>query len=172
MSENYSFFFSILFEPNDPNDPAEHITYKELHTRVCKFANVLKQRGVKKGDRVTMNLDYLPGTTWDGNVDYIYPTLDIKTRTIRLRLKFDNAEKKLLPNMFAQVVIHSESNENLLLIPREALIQTGSQDRVVLALGEGSFKSIEVTTGREDQENVEILVGLDEGDKVVSEKSQ
>lgn len=123
---------------------------------------------VKKGDRVTMNLDYLPGTTWDGNVDYIYPTLDSKTRTIRLRLKFDNAEKKLLPNMFAQVVIHSESNENLLLIPREALIQTGSQDRVVLALGEGSFKSIEVTTGREDQENVEILVGLDEGDKVVS----
>lgn len=123
---------------------------------------------VKKGDRVTMNLDYLPGTTWDGEVDYIYPTLDSKTRTIRLRLKFDNAEKKLLPNMFAQVVIHSESSEDLLLIPREALIQTGNQDRVVLALGEGSFKSIEVTTGREDQDNVEILVGLNEGDEVVS----
>ena len=123
---------------------------------------------VNKGDKVTMNLDYLPGTTWDGNVDYIYPTLDSKTRTIRLRLKFDNAEKKLLPNMFAQVVIHSESNEDLLLIPREALIQTGNQDRVVLALGEGSFKSIEVTTGREDQESVEILVGLKEGDEVVS----
>ena len=123
---------------------------------------------VKKGDRVTMNLDYLPGTKWAGNVDYIYPTLDSKTRTMRLRLKFDNAEKKLVPNMFAQVVIHSESNEDLLLIPREALIQTGNQDRVVLALGEGSFKSIEVTTGREDQENVEILAGLNEGDEVVS----
>lgn len=51
---------AILFEPNDPKDPAEHITYKQLHERVCKFANVLKDKGVKKGDRVCIYLPMIP----------------------------------------------------------------------------------------------------------------
>ncbi len=51
---------AILFEPNDPNEPAEKITYRELHTRVCKFANVLKSRGIKKGDRVCIYLPMIP----------------------------------------------------------------------------------------------------------------
>ena len=123
---------------------------------------------VKKGAPVLMTLDYLPGKTWEGKVDYVYPTLDKLTRTIRLRLQFDNPDRLLLPNMFAQVVIQSESDEELLLIPRESLIQTGNQDRVVLALGEGSFKSIEVNVGRENQHYIEVLDGLDEGEKIVS----
>ncbi len=55
-----------------------------------------------------------------------------------------------------------------LLIPKEALIRTGIQNRVVLALGEGSFKSIAVSVGRFDSENVEIITGINEGDKIVS----
>jgi acetyl-CoA synthetase len=51
---------AILFEPNDPNEPAEKITYRELHTRVCKFANVLKSKGIKKGDRVCIYLPMIP----------------------------------------------------------------------------------------------------------------
>ncbi|WP_115462891.1 acetate--CoA ligase [Winogradskyella aurantiaca] len=51
---------AILFEPNDPRDPAEHISYKELHERVCKFANVLKQNGIGKGDRVCIYLPMIP----------------------------------------------------------------------------------------------------------------
>lgn len=51
---------AILFEPNDPNDPAEHITYKDLHERVCRFANVLKSKGIKKGDRVCIYLPMIP----------------------------------------------------------------------------------------------------------------
>jgi len=51
---------AILFEPNDPNEEAEHITYKQLHERVCKFANVLKSRGIKKGDRVCIYLPMIP----------------------------------------------------------------------------------------------------------------
>jgi acetyl-CoA synthetase len=47
---------AILFEPNDPDEPAQHITYNELHRRVCKFANVLKDQGVEKGDRVIVYL--------------------------------------------------------------------------------------------------------------------
>ncbi|OZV68684.1 acetate--CoA ligase [Winogradskyella aurantia] len=51
---------AILFEPNDPNEPAEHITYKQLHERVCKFANVLYDKGIKKGDRVCIYLPMIP----------------------------------------------------------------------------------------------------------------
>ncbi|WP_299222846.1 acetate--CoA ligase [uncultured Aquimarina sp.] len=51
---------AILFEPNDPEEPAEHITYRQLHERVCKFANVLKSKGIKKGDRVCIYLPMIP----------------------------------------------------------------------------------------------------------------
>ena len=123
---------------------------------------------VKTGTPVTMTLDYLPGKTWKGQVDYIYPTLDAKTRTVKVRLRFKNESGDFKPNMFAQIAIHTTGDESALLIPKEALIRTGNQDRVVLALGEGSFKSVAVSVGRYDSESVEILDGLNEGEKIVS----
>ena len=138
--------------------------------RVWVEAEVFERQAalVKKGAEVTMTLDYLPGKAWNGKVDYIYPTLDSTTRTVRLRLEFENPDNQLLPNMFAQVIIHSASDSPTLLIPREGLIRTGEQDRVVLDLGEGSFKSVAVKAGREDQHYVEILDGLTEGERIVS----
>jgi len=123
---------------------------------------------VKIGTPVTMTLDYLPGKTYRGKVNYIYPTLDTKTRTLKVRLIFENALAEFKPNMFAQVALHTGTNQQVLLIPKEALIRTGKQDRVVLALGTGHFKSIAVTVGRYDHDFVEILSGLSAGDKVVS----
>lgn len=123
---------------------------------------------VKNGTPVSMTLDYLPGKTWQGQVDYVYPTLDAKTRTIKVRLRFKNELGEFKPNMFAQVIIHTSSDDTSLLVPKEALIRTGNQDRVVLALGDGSFKSIAVTVGSFDHEHVQILSGLAVGDEVVS----
>ena len=123
---------------------------------------------VKTGTPVTMTLDYLPGKTWQGKVDYIYPTLDAKTRTVKVRLRFKNEDGEFKPNMFAQIAIHTTGDEQVLLIPKEALIRTGNQDRVVLALGEGSFKSVAVSVGRYDSESVEIIEGVHDGEKVVS----
>jgi Cu(I)/Ag(I) efflux system membrane fusion protein len=123
---------------------------------------------VKTGIPITMTLDYLPGKTWQGQVDFIYPTLDPKTRTVKVRIRFKNENGDFKPNMFAQIAIHTTGNEQALLIPKEALIRTGNQDRVVLALGEGSFKSVAVRVGRYDSESVEILEGLNEGEDIVS----
>lgn len=124
------------------------------------------------GDKVTMTLDYLPGQQWQGQVDFIYPVLNEQTRTLTIRLKFSNANSdgnaQLKPNMFADVTIESINNEKSLLIPTEALIRTGDQDRVVLALGEGRFKSIAVTVGKVFGSTAEILSGLDAGEIVVS----
>ncbi|PCJ37811.1 MAG: efflux transporter periplasmic adaptor subunit [Cellvibrionales bacterium] len=117
---------------------------------------------------VTMSLDYLPGRQWRGEVDYIYPILDNKTRTVRVRLRFANTDALLKPNMFAQVIIHSGESTPTLQIPREAVIRTGSQNRVVLALGDGRYKSVMVTLGRVGGSEAEILEGLEAGDRVVS----
>ena len=123
---------------------------------------------VRKGLPVTMTLDFLPGKKWKGEVGYVYPALDEKTRTTRVRLRFDNTNFDLKPNMFAQVVIHSKSVEETIVIPREAVIRTGKQDRVVLDLGEGTFKSVEVQLGNLTDESAEILSGLKEGESIVS----
>ena len=123
---------------------------------------------IKEGLPVSMILDYLPGEDWTGVVDYVYPALNSKTRTLRVRLKFGNPDFQLKPNMFAQVSIHANQADSAIIVPKEAVIRTGKQDRVVLALGDGQFKSIEVTIGRVDKDSIEILSGLNEDDVVVT----
>ncbi len=107
-----------------------------------------------------------PGRTWTGKVDYLYPELDPKTRTLRVRLVFPNPDLELKPNMFADVVIEGAPRDAL-SIPREALIATGERESVVKALGEGRFQPVDVVTGMRSGEAVEILAGLGEGDAVV-----
>lgn len=123
---------------------------------------------VDLGLPVSMTLDYLPGRKWEGKVDYIYPSLDSKSRTLRVRLRFDNSDGLLKPNMYAQVNIRVPSDSPVLAVPRNAVIRTGTQDRLVLALGDGYFKSIAVGLGRMTQEYVEITSGLEEGEAVVT----
>ncbi len=123
---------------------------------------------VTVGLPVTMTLDFLPGKTWEGEVDYVYPTLEQSTRTLRVRLRFKNADYALKPNMFAQITIHSDFDSDSVLVPSEAVIRTGTQDRVVLAFGDGQFKSIAVDVGRVVEDYTEITAGLIEGDQIVT----
>ncbi|MDO8863845.1 efflux RND transporter periplasmic adaptor subunit [Haliea sp. E1-2-M8] len=123
---------------------------------------------VSVGDKVRMQLDYLPGKDLMGQVDYIYPSLNEKTRTVQIRARFDNSDGLLKPGMFLQMVIDTQPGAPTLLIPREALIRTGTQARVVLAQGEGRFKSIAVEVGRVGERQVEILSGLSKGERIVT----
>jgi len=123
---------------------------------------------LKVGQHVSMTLDFLPSREWKGTVDYIYPSLDTKTRTLRARLKFNNRDLALKPNMFAQVSIHANDGRTGLAIPKSALIRSGKMDRVVLDLGDGQFKSVEVNIGNITSDYVEILKGLSEGERVVT----
>ena len=123
---------------------------------------------LEEGAAVTMTLDYLPGKVWLGKVDYIYPSLDEKTRTVKVRLRFANEDRKLRPNMFAQISISSVSARKTLIVPSDAVIRTGKMDRVVLALGEGRFRSMQVSIGRVSGTHTEILSGLKTGDTVVT----
>jgi Cu(I)/Ag(I) efflux system membrane fusion protein len=123
---------------------------------------------VAPGQAAEARLDYLPGQVFTGQVDYVYPVLDPKTRTLRVRLRFDNPEERLKPNMYAQVSIYGKLQPNALSIPREALIRAPGRDRVVVALGDGRFDVHEVMTGMESGDWVEILAGIQEGERVVT----
>ncbi|MGO4891410.1 efflux RND transporter periplasmic adaptor subunit [Flavobacterium sp. W21_SRS_FM6] len=128
-----------------------------------------RQAAMVKADlSATMTLGFLPGESWHGKLDYIYPTLDPLTRTVRVRLRFDNPQRKLKPNMFAQISIQALSQTPTLVVPREAVIRTGKQDRVVLALGDGQFKSVAVQLGMLSHDKAQILAGLAEGDTIVT----
>ncbi|WP_315984116.1 copper-binding protein [Aliamphritea spongicola] len=89
-------------------------------------------------------------------------------RTLRVRIRFPNPGLMLKPNMYAQVVISNLSDKPVLNIPREALIRVGDTDRVVLALGEGRYKSVNVVAGRNDGNRVEILEGIGKNEQVVT----
>jgi len=123
---------------------------------------------VKEGLKVQMRLDYLPGKKWLGVVDYVYPTLDQASRTLRVRMRFNNQEQSLKPNMFAKIDILNDQGSKALLVPREAVIRVEQSNRVVLALGEGRFKSVNVEIGRTDKSSIEVLTGLESGDQIVT----
>ena len=122
---------------------------------------------VELGQDAEVSLSYLPGKQWKGKVEYIYPSLDPKTRTLKVRLQFDNPNEELKPNMYAHVKIYGGVKQNILTIPREALIRTGQEQRVIVDLGEGRFAQQKVTAGMESGDWVEIIKGLKENDVVV-----
>ena len=123
---------------------------------------------VAEGQAAEARLDYLPGKVFSGQVDYVYPVLDPATRTLRVRLRFENPDEQLKPNMYARVSIFGKLRPAALSIPREALIRAAGTDRVVVALGDGRFRVHEVLAGMESGEWVEIIAGISEGDRVVT----
>ncbi|MDH5484369.1 MAG: efflux RND transporter periplasmic adaptor subunit [Gammaproteobacteria bacterium] len=123
---------------------------------------------VALGQSVDVSLSYLPGKQWEGKVEYIYPSLDPRTRTLKVRLQFENPNEELKPNMFAHVSIYGGAKKDVLMLSREALIRTGQEQRVILDLGEGRFAPRKVVAGIESGDWVEIIEGLAEGDKVVA----
>ncbi|WP_440056612.1 efflux RND transporter periplasmic adaptor subunit (plasmid) [Pseudoalteromonas sp. T1lg65] len=123
---------------------------------------------VQAGQAVTMTLDFIPARQWQGKVDYIYPSLSEKTRTLRVRLRFSNHDGTLKPNMFANVMIHANQRENVLQVPKQAVIRGADQDRVVVELEPGVFKSVAVTLGHVGKDSIEIIDGLLADDVVVT----
>ncbi len=147
----------------------EVMTLADLSS-VWLLAEVFERQAhwVQAGQPAEVRLSYAPGRQWEGLVEYVYPQLDLKTRTLKVRLRFDNPGEALKPNMFADVTLFAGPKGDVLSIPREALIRTGSEERVILALGDGRFQARRVTSGIESGDRVEIRQGLEEGEQVVT----
>ncbi|CAA0106015.1 Cation efflux system protein CusB [BD1-7 clade bacterium] len=122
---------------------------------------------MREGLAASVQFAGYPGDVWHSQVAYVYPELDPKTRSLRLRMVMDNRDGRLRPNMFSKVTIQAEPRVDVLSVPREAVIHSGNGARVVVALGDGRFAVNAVKTGVVNQERVEILQGLKAGDDVV-----
>ncbi|WP_166255182.1 efflux RND transporter periplasmic adaptor subunit [Marinobacter salicampi] len=123
---------------------------------------------VKTGQSVTFTTPAQPGEQWQGTIDYVYPELDASTRTLQARIRVPNGYGKLKPNMFVELVMDAPLGEDLLTIPRPALIQTPDHQHVLVAEGDGYFRPVLVKTGRETGDRVVVLEGLEEGQEVVT----
>jgi membrane fusion protein, copper/silver efflux system len=123
---------------------------------------------VKPQGRAEARLSALPGRSFEGRVDYVYPGLDTATRTVRARLVFANRDGALKPGMYANVAILAGAQQDALLVPVESVIRTGKRTVVIVAEGEGRFRPAEVTLGPEHEGTIVILAGLEEGQQVVT----
>ena len=109
----------------------------------------------------------LPGEPVMGRVEYIYPELDVETRTLKARITLETPPAGVRPNMLVSVSLVGEGGPQAVTIPRSALIRGGREDRVVIALGDGRFSARRVVAGAESGERVAIVQGLAAGDNVV-----
>lgn len=124
-------------------------------------------QAVSPGQEVSMRTPDQPGRVWQGEVEYVYPTVDPDSRSVPVRMRFENPERTLRPNAYVNVTIEAAPRRNVIHIPREALIRTSQSDRVILALGEGRYRPARVVPGIESGGRVEIIEGLAPGERVV-----
>ncbi|MFV2060904.1 MAG: efflux RND transporter periplasmic adaptor subunit [Gammaproteobacteria bacterium] len=123
---------------------------------------------VEVGQTAEIYLTYLPGKVWKGRVEYVYPSLNQKTRTLKVRIRMNNPGERLKPNMFAAVLIFGGAKNDVISIPREALISTGDEQRVIVQVKPGEFTAKKVVSGIESGDFVEIISGISVDDLVVT----
>ena len=150
--------------------PATHVMSIADLERVWILAEVMERHAdaIKIGQKVIFEVDSKPGRTFEGQVEYIYPEMDPRTRSLKVRVGYSVDEDLFRPNMFARVSIIVEGEGNVIYVPTSAVIRGGSSDRVVVDLGDGQFRSTPVLVGYESGNAIEILRGLDAKDRVVT----
>ena len=122
---------------------------------------------VRPGDIVEARAPALPGSVFKGKVDTILPEVNAATRTLKARIELANPHGKLVPGMFATLTFASSGGASVLLVPSEAVIQTGTRSVVMLAQEGGTFVPVEVELGSENNGQTEIRKGLNLGQKIV-----
>ncbi len=119
------------------------------------------------GNSAVVSASFLPGETFRGRVDFVYPTLTEETRTIKVRVVIPNPKGLLKPGMFVRVSL-SGKDRAALAIPRSALIQTGERQIAFVEQSAGVYAPREVVTGVQGKDIVEVRSGLSQGEMVVT----
>ncbi|MBY3087043.1 efflux RND transporter periplasmic adaptor subunit [Rhizobium laguerreae] len=122
---------------------------------------------VRSGAEVNVTVRSLPGRTFKGVVDLIYPDVDIQTRTTKVRIELPNPDGVLLANMYANVEIQAGAPNPVIAVPNSAVIDTGDRRVVFIDKGDGQFEPKDVTLGVRGENQTEITKGIAAGDKVV-----
>jgi Cu(I)/Ag(I) efflux system membrane fusion protein len=122
---------------------------------------------IRQGAHATVRVRNLPGKTFEGSVDLIYPELQSQTRTAKVRIELSNVEGLLLANMYAEVEIASGDTAPVVAVPNSAVIDTGDRQVVFVDKGEGRFEPRDVALGARGDDRTEIRKGIEAGDKIV-----
>jgi membrane fusion protein, copper/silver efflux system len=138
--------------------------------QVWAEADVFEQdlRFVRVGEPVAVEIAAFPGDRFAGRVSYIYPDVRPDTRTARVRVQMPNPNGQLKPGMFATVHLDAPAVERAVLVPRDAVMRTGTRDLVFVEEGPGTYETREVSVGSDAGANVQILSGLLAGERVVA----
>ncbi|MEM8500810.1 MAG: efflux RND transporter periplasmic adaptor subunit [Pseudomonadota bacterium] len=139
-------------------------------SEVWVFADVYEYEipWVKVGDQVEMTLASVPGRVFKGSLDHIYPYAEAKTRTTKVRLVFDNEDRALRPDMFADVSIFSDRQDEAVVIPAEAVVRSGDHTQAFVVIGDGKFEPRDIRIGIESKGFVTVLDGIHAGEAVVT----
>ncbi|MHC4859986.1 MAG: efflux RND transporter periplasmic adaptor subunit [Planctomycetota bacterium] len=158
-------FEGAFFKPGSPLYRIADLSTVWVYVSIYEF----EFPWVKVGQQARMELPYFRGQTFTGTVDFIYPYLDPKTRDRRVRLVFENPGLDLVPDMYATVYIESTLAEEAVLVPAEAVLDTGTRQVVFVAKGKGKFDPRDVRVGVESSGgHREVLNGLMPGEIVVT----
>jgi len=122
---------------------------------------------IKIGDRATLTVDSYPGRIFEGRVNFIYPQVDMMTRTARARLVFSNPELKLTPGMFVNVMLKVPMGKQL-VIPASGVLQSGTRQIVFVSRGDGYIEPREVQLGARAGDDFIVLKGVKEGEEIVT----
>jgi Cu(I)/Ag(I) efflux system membrane fusion protein len=122
---------------------------------------------VREGMAAELTVPYLPGRSWHGAVTYIAPTVEEKTRTIKVRVEVDNRGEELKPEMFADVLLRTELGEGL-VAPESAVIHAGQRQLAFVEAADGRLQPREVKIGAKTAEGLQVLEGLAAGERVVT----
>ena len=122
---------------------------------------------VHVGQAGSMQLSFLPGKSFHGRVDYVYPTLDPATRTMKVRLVFPNPDFALKPSMYADVELKIDYGMQT-LVPSEAVLNSGTRQVVFMPMPGGYFEPREIKVGAQFDGQYAVLAGLKPGDRIVA----
>ncbi len=144
-------------------------TFKPLYS-ISAYAKVFETQWIwlKPGQKISMSIRRFPGLTWQGEVRRVDDLGYSSTTAVKLIADFKANDKlDLRLGMQTEMTVYTESKNNVLLVPTSAVIRTGSKNVVVVAKSGGRFQPVDVVTGLDNDEFVEIVSGLEEGMKVV-----
>lgn len=124
---------------------------------------------IRPGQDAQITVNAFPGEEFHGKVAFIYPTLNAQTRTAQVRIELPNPQGRLRPAMYASVLLAAGSDRApVLTVPASAVLQSGIRQVVLVELGEGRYQPREVRIGRRGDEQVQVLEGLSDGERVVT----
>jgi multidrug efflux pump subunit AcrA (membrane-fusion protein) len=137
--------------------------------RAIVLANAFQRDAawISTGYRVEVRMPHVSGEVWEGIVNQGAVSINPNSQSIGVKLAFTAPQNKVRSNLYVVGTIYGDARKNVLAVPREAVIRTEKEERVVVALGGGRFQPVVVTTGVEAGGDVEIIEGLEEGDQVV-----